>query len=233
MNICTVIPARGGSKSIKKKNIQPLNDKPLLAYSIEYSRSCPLVSVTFVSTDSPEIQTIAKEFGAFAAFLRPAEFATDDSRDYPFMRHALEALEDHFDQIFDAFVLLRPTSPLRPKGLIERATKLLEDNPHGTSVRSVARTDKHPYRHWFFDGAAIRSPFKEIPGEQEPYNVPRQALPDCYFQTGDLEMVRRDTLLAGSVSGEHVLGLTIDESEYVDIDTMDDLDRAKQKIETK
>ena len=71
MNICTVIPARGGSKSIKKKNIQPLNDKPLMAYSIEYSRSCPLVSVTFVSTDSPEIQTIAKEFGAFAAFLRP------------------------------------------------------------------------------------------------------------------------------------------------------------------
>lgn len=231
MNICTVIPARGGSKSIKKKNIQPLIGKPLLKYSIDYSLSCKLVSVTFVSTDSREIQTIAKECGAFAEFLRPAELATDGSRDYPFMRHALQTLEDYFDQVFDALVLLRPTSPLRPNGLIERATKLLQENPHGSSVRSIAKTDKHPYRHWFFDGLTIRSPFKEMHNEQEPYNVPRQELPDCYFQTGDLEMVRRDTLLTGSVSGEHVLGLTIDESEYIDIDTIDDLERAKQKIE--
>lgn len=230
MNICTVIPARGGSKSIKKKNIQPLLDKPLLAYSIEYSLNCSLVSVTFVSTDSPEIQKIAIEHGAFSPILRPQELATDESRDFPFMLHAMKTMEIYSNDIFDAFVLLRPTSPLRPKGLIERATKLLKENPHGTSVRSIARTDKHPYRHWFFDGLTIKSPFEGVQGEDEPYNVPRQKLPDFYFQTGDIEMVRRDTLLAGSVSGENVLGLVINQNDYIDIDTVDDLKHAKNKL---
>ena len=114
--------------------------------------------------------------------------------------------------------------------MIEKATKLLVRILSNISSECL-KSNQHPHRQWFFDGPEIRSPFKGLSDEAEPYNVPRQALPDYYFQTGDLEMVRRDTLLSGSVSGEHTLGLIIDETDYIDIDTMGDLESARQKIE--
>src|SRR3989338_6841167 len=93
MKIYTVIPARGGSKSIPKKNIRSLHGKTLVQYSIEYSLKCPLVAHTVVSTDSQEIADIAKAAGAEVPFLRPSEFAQDDTQDYPVFKHALEELE--------------------------------------------------------------------------------------------------------------------------------------------
>ena len=138
MRVITVIPARGGSKSIPKKNIQPLDGKPLVSYSIDYSLKSDLVSKTIVSTDSLEISDICKKYGAEVPFLRPAELAGDDSTDYDFMRHALNYFEKR-NEIYDLYILLRPTSPLRPKNLIDMALKIFIKNPDISSVRSVAR----------------------------------------------------------------------------------------------
>jgi len=226
--IITVIPARGGSKSLPNKNILPLNGKPLLCHSIEYSLNSKEVSKTIVSTDSYEIGKIAKKYGAEVPFLRPEEYAQDCTRDYPFMRHAL----DYFDSLgekYDVYVLLRPTSPARPPGLIQKAVDIITQNPSATSVRSVAKIKEHPYRSWVVEkNGGMRGFVKDI---EESYNIPRQELPDIYFQTGDIEVITRDTILSGSVSGNAVFPLVLQHDDMVDIDTKLDFKKAEKRLE--
>ena len=227
MIVNTVIPARGGSKSIPKKNIKILHGKPLIQYSIDYSLKCSIVANTIVSTDSEEIAEIARNCGAKVPFMRPKELARDDTPDYPVIRHALDTLEDQNNEKIDVIVLLRPTSPLRPPGLIERGVNILNRLTDATSIRSVTIAKEHPYRQWRI--------YKEyMAGYEdkvfEPYNFPRQKLPEVYFQTGDLEIVRRNTLLNGSVSGQKVAPLIIEHSEMLDIDKPSDLKRAEIKF---
>lgn len=230
MNAYTVIPARGGSKSIPKKNIKPLGGKPLIQYSIEYSNRSTRVTRTVVSTDAEDIAGIALGCGADVPFLRPAELAQDDTQDYPVFRHALETLESTYHETIDVLILLRPTSPLRPPGLIEQALDLLDRFPAATSVRAVTSSHEHPYRQWIENGVFIQGYEKEI---HEPYNLPRQQLPRAYFQTGDLEAIRRQTLLDGSVSGDRVLPLLIPREQMIDIDHWDDFLKAENKMQSR
>ena len=228
MNIYTVIPARGGSKSIPKKNIKPLYGKPLIGYSIEYSLKCPLVAHTIVSTDSEEIAEIAKSCRAEVPFIRPGDLAQDDTPDYPVFRHALNTLEDLYSEQIDIVISMRPTSPLRPPGLIEKGIALLQRFPEASSVRSVALSKEHPFRQWRPNGEYIVG---YETGVFDAYNLPRQQLPPVFFQTGDIELIRRETLLAGSPSGEHILPLIIKPEEVVDIDNISDWNRAVEQLQ--
>jgi len=228
MNIYTVIPARGGSKSIPKKNIKPLYGKPLIGYSIEYSLKCPLVAHTIVSTDSEEIAEIARNCGAEVPFIRLEDLAQDDTQDYPVFRYALNTLEDLYSEQIDIVVLLRPTSPLRPPGLIEKGIALLQRFSEASSVRSVALSKEHPFRQWKMTGEYIVGYETEV---FEAYNLPRQQLPPVFFQTGDIEIIRRKTLLAGSISGEHILPLMIKSEEVVDIDNISDWHKAGEQLQ--
>ena len=228
INIYTVIPARGGSKSIPKKNIRLLHGKPLLYYSVVYSLRCSLIARTVVSTDSDENAEIARNCGAEVPFTRPEELAQDDTPDYPVFRHALHTLEDIYDEQIDLIVLLRPTSPLRPPGLIERGVTMLQRFPEASSVRSVTLSKQHPFRQWKIMGDYIVG---YETGVFEPYNLPRQQLPPVYFQTGDLEIIRRQTLLSGSISGERVLPLIIEPEEMVDIDHESDWHKAEERLQ--
>ena len=227
MNIVTVIPARGGSKSIPLKNIQVLNGKPLVAYSIEYSNSCDSVSHTVVSTDSENIANIANKYNAETPFLRPVDISQDETQDFPVIQHALIALEEIYNEKIDAIVWLRPTSPLRPANLIERAVDILRTYPECTSIRSVVKSTEHPYRQWIINGEFIEGVIKEV---DEPYNLPRQKLPDVYFQSGDIEVVRRETILNGSMSGGKVAPLFLEQEEMLDIDHFEDLRNAELKF---
>lgn len=228
MNLVTVIPARAGSKSIPLKNIQLLNDKPLIAYSINYSKACSLISRTVVSTDSQEIADIAKQFGGETPFLRPNKIAGDEVQDFPVIKHALKFLEEEFNEIIDAIVWLRPTSPLRPPLLIERSVQLLESYPECSSIRSVIPSTEHPFRQWRLEDGFIKSAiFDDI---TEPYNLPRQKLPNMYFQSGDIEVIRRDTILEGSISGKKIIPLVLSQNEMLDIDNFADLQVAKIKL---
>ena len=227
MKIYTVIPARGGSKSIPKKNIRLIAGKPLIYYSIEYSLNCSLVSRTVVSTDSEEIAEIARECGADVPFLRPANLALDDTQDYPVFRHALDTLEELYNEQIDIILLLRPTSPARPSGLIERGIKLLKRFPDASSVRTVAVTEQHPYRQWKIAGDYMVGYETNV---FEPYNLPRQQLPQIYFQTGDLEIIRRQTLKSNSISGNKILPLIIKPEEMLDIDHFADLNKAEHYL---
>ncbi|SVA88997.1 uncharacterized protein METZ01_LOCUS141851 [marine metagenome] len=232
-NIYTVIPARGGSKSIPRKNIKLLNGRPLIEYSIDYSKQSQLVSKTIVSTDDMEIASIAKELGAEVPFMRPSILSGDLVPDYPVMFHALEELERIYSEIIDIIVLLRPTSPLRPPNLIEQGIELLQKDQQATSIRAVALVKEHPYRQWGNQKDGYISGFSnKISNKSEPFNLPRQKLPETFFQTGDIEIIRRETLIQGSVSGKRVLPLIIDSEKVYDIDSQDDFELVERNLET-
>lgn len=121
MKILTIIPARGGSKGIPKKNIRVFAGHPLITWSIGQSLRSKHIDRTIVSTDDPEIREIALRYGAEVPFLRPAELARDDSPTEPSLLHALDFLRDEEGYEPDAVVLLQPTSPLRLDGTLDHA----------------------------------------------------------------------------------------------------------------
>ena len=219
-NIIALIPARSGSKGIPFKNILEFKGKPLLAHSIIYAKKSSLIQDVIVSTDSEKFVSISNEFGARAPFIRPNELSGDKVQDYPVVKHAVNFLEKETKNKIDYIALLRPTSPLRPPNLIEKAYKILKNNKLGTSVRSVVPVSQHTYRQWFLDGDKMISAQDNI---FEPYNLPRQQLPQFYFQSGDIEFIKRSTLDQNTVSGDFILPLILENKDLYDIDTYEDL----------
>tara|TARA_B100001250_G_scaffold66509_1_gene52992 strand:+ start:16331 stop:17023 length:693 start_codon:yes stop_codon:yes gene_type:complete len=221
VKILSVIPARSGSKSLKDKNIKLFNNLPLLSYSIKYSLKSKLITQTIVSTDSIKYAKISEKFGASVPFIRPKVLSKDNVQDFPVIKHALLNSEKYFSCIFDLVVLLRPTSPLRPSNLIENGVEKMIKNRNASSLRSITLSNEHPYRQWL-----LSSNKKYIHGYQsdvlESYNLPRQSLNQTYFQTGDIEIIRRETILRGSISGNKIMPLIIDRKEMLDIDDIDD-----------
>lgn len=216
--VLAVVPARGGSKSIPGKNIKLLGGHPLIAYSIAAGRQASLVGRLIVSTDDPEIARIARGLGAEVPFLRPIELAGDRITDLPVFEHALKALAEATGEPPDIVVQLRPTSPFRPPGSVDRAIRALAEDPEADSVRSVAPPAQSPYKMWRARGRRLEPLLKA--GIREPFNAPRQALPDVLWQTGQIDAVRRTTILEkGSMTGDEVLPLLMDPALAVDLDT--------------
>ncbi len=231
MEILALIPARGGSKSIPRKNIKLLGGLPLLAYSIAAARQSTFVSRTIVSTDDDEIAHVARQYGAETPFLRPAELAQDHSLDIPVFTHALGWLTEHEGYQPDILVQLRPTSPLRPPGCVDQAIQVLLDHPDADSVRGVIPSGQNPYKMWRLTGEGRISPLLTVTGLAEPFNAPRQALPQAYWQTGHIDAIRRSTIIGkGSLSGDVIYPLHIDPQYAVDIDTPRDWRRAEWLI---
>lgn len=129
MEICCIIPARGGSKGLSKKNILPLAGKPLLNYSIEAAKKCALINRVIVNTDSQEIADIAKQAGAEVPFLRPAELATDNALTNDVLKHTVEWLEINKHYTCDIVVYLQPTDIFRRKHTIPSVIDALSKNP--------------------------------------------------------------------------------------------------------
>ncbi|MEK9627528.1 MAG: acylneuraminate cytidylyltransferase family protein [Nitrospinota bacterium] len=221
--VISLIPARGGSKGIPRKNLAPLANKPLIAHSIEDSLNCTLIKRTIVSTDDEEIAEVARNLGAEVPFIRPMEFAEDDTPDFPVFLHALEWLKDNEGFAPDLVVQLRPTTPIRPPGLIERGIEMLSGNSEADCVRTVRKSPITPYKMWQLDGNFLK-PFIQLEGK-ESYNMPRQKLPWVFQHDGVLDVIRTSTLLnKNSVTGSKILPLFMDESFLtVDIDKPVDL----------
>jgi len=228
MEILAIIPARGGSKSIPRKNIRPLAGHPLIAYSIAAGLQSQLVTRTIVSTDDEEISAVARKYGAGTPFLRPAEFAQDNSTDFPVFTHALSWLKEHEGYQPEIIIQLRPTSPIRPPDMVDRAIQLLLDHPAADSVRGIVPSGQNPFKMWRVDENGHMLPLLSVPGLEEPYNAPRQALPPTYWQTGHIDVIRSRTILEkNSLSGEFILPLHIDPRYTIDIDTLKDWQRAE------
>lgn len=217
--VLAIIPARGGSKGIPGKNILEFAGYPLIAYSIAAGLQAEKVTRVIVSTDDLEIAEVARSFGAEVPFMRPAKLAQDDTLDLPVFQHALTWLDENEDYHPDLVVQLRPTSPVRPVGLVDQAVGLLLDNPNADSVRGVVPAGQNPYKMWRINKDGGMQPLLTLEGVEEPYNSPRQQLPPVYWQTGHIDVIRPEVILeGGSMSGEVILPVYIDPAFTVDID---------------
>jgi CMP-N-acetylneuraminic acid synthetase len=226
--VLALIPARGGSKGIPRKNIRPFARHPLIAYSIAAALQAQTVTRVVVSTDDPEIAEVARAFGAETPFLRPAELAADRSTDLPVFQHALNWLSEHENYHPDIILHLHPTSPVRPVGFIDQAVRLLREHPQAECVRSVVPPGQNPYKMWRIDtGSGRMLPLLKVKGIAEPYNTPRQLLPAVYLQTGHVNAVRPETILGGSMTGLTILPVIIDARYEVDLDTLVDWERGE------
>jgi len=227
--VLAIIPARGGSKSIPRKNILDFAGHPLVAYSIAAGLQAESVTRTIVSTDDEEIAAVARKYGAEVPFTRPAEYAQDESLDLAVFQHALGWLAEHEDYHPDVVVQLRPTSPVRSPDLVDKAVKLLLDNPEADSVRGVVPSKQNPYKMWRIGADGRMKPLLSVEGLAEPYNAPRQELPQTYWQTGHIDAIRPDTILEkGVMSGDVILPLVIDVRYTVDIDNPRDWEQAEE-----
>ncbi len=229
--ILAVIPARGNSKSIPRKNIREFAGHPLIAFSIAAARQSDLVTRVIVSTDDPEIAEISRKYGAEVPFMRPANIAEDATLDLPVFEHALKWLQENEKYSPDVVIQLRPTSPIRPAGMVDEAVRLLLDHPEADSVRGVVASSQNPFKMWKIDPQGVMQPLLEVDGIKEPYNAPRQDLAQTYWQTGHIDAIRPGSILEkGSMSGEVILPLLVDPVYTVDIDTLLDWQRAEATV---
>ncbi len=226
--VLAIIPARGGSKSIPRKNAQLFAGHPLLAFSVAAGLRAKSVTRVIISTDDEAMAETARQLGAEAPFLRPSELARDDTLDLPVFQHALNWLAKNEGYKPDIVVQLRPTSPLRPPDLVDRAVKTLLDHPKADSVRGVVPAGQNPYKMWSLGAGGALEPLLKAKGVAEPYNAPRQKLPASYWQTGHVDAIRAATILKkGSMSGDVIWPVVIDTRYTVDIDTPNDWRRAE------
>jgi YrbI family 3-deoxy-D-manno-octulosonate 8-phosphate phosphatase len=226
--VLAIIPARGGSKSIPRKNAQLFAGHPLLVFSVVAGLRAKSVSRVIISTDDEAMAETARQLGAEAPFLRPSDLAQDDTLDLPVFQHALNWLTKEEGYKPDIVVQLRPTSPLRPPDLVDRAVKMLRDHPKADSARGVVPAGQNPYKMWSIGANGELQPLLKVKRIAEPYNAARQKLPTVYWQTGHVDAIRTATILKkDSMSGDVIWPVVIDARYTVDIDTPNDWRRAE------
>ena len=229
--ILAIIPARGGSKGLPKKNIRMINGHPLISYSIQAALESKSITRTICSTDSNNIRNIAQKYGAEVPFLRPKELAQDDTSDLDTFFGLLSDLKDKENYQPEIIVQLRPTSPIRLEGQIDAAIDILTNDPKVDSVRSVTPAKATPYKMWKIEDE-ILCPLLESPNLKEPYNMPRQKLPKVWWQTGTIDITRTVNIFSGTMSGKVIKPFPIDADYAVDIDQIESLYEAERIIKS-
>lgn len=234
MEVLAIIPARGGSRGVPRKNLRLIGGAPLIAYAIAAAQDARRVTRIICSTDDEEIAATAREWGAETPFLRPPELARDDTLDLPVFQHVLQELAKREAYRPALVVQLRPTSPLRRPGQLDEALALIAAAPEATALRSVCPAPATPYKMWSIppeDGPVYLQPILPAPpGIAEPFNAPRQSLPEVYWQTGAIDITRPGVIEAGSMTGDRILAFPAPPEQSVDIDREADLARAEEEL---
>jgi CMP-N-acetylneuraminic acid synthetase len=227
MRVLGLVPARGGSKGVPRKNIRPLGGKPLLAWTAEAALASRRLSRVVLSTDDEEIAEVGRGVGLEVPFLRPAELASDTAPTLPAVRHAILALEALGDR-FDAVCLLQPTSPFRTTETIDGCIDLFEHSGADSLVTTL-RVPAEYNPHWVYFARGDRELYLAT-GEAMP--VPRrQDLPPASHREGSVYVTRRDVVIEhGSLYGARLIGYEVDPARAINIDTLDDWARAEQLL---
>jgi N-acylneuraminate cytidylyltransferase len=209
-----IIPARGGSKGIPRKNIRLLNGVPLVAYPILAAKRCKKISMIYVSTDDKEITAIAKDYGA-EVINRPPQYATDTALDIEVMRHAVNFLKDDSDMIH-----LRATTPIVEPSMIDEAVEYFLENHDCTSLRSAHENSETAYKQFKKNNLYWQGLFdKEFEGEY--YNKPRQSLPKTYQPNGYVDILKPSWFMKNnSLHGDRMLAFITPHSH--EVDTLED-----------
>lgn len=221
MKVLFVIPARSGSKGLPGKNIRVLLGKPLLAWSVEAAlKAAELIGScrVIISTDSEEIATVAKKFGAEAPFIRPSELSTDIATSIDTILHAISHFEDS-GVFFDYVAMIEPTSPQRGPEDIVNALNYLESETGAESIVGVSKTEScHPLFLTKLEKGYL------VPYENKSYKVyRRQEIDDVYFFEGSLYISKVSSIKARkSFYHEKTLGFTMPKWKSFEIDDIED-----------
>jgi len=228
-----LIPARSGSTRLPGKNVRMLRGHPLIAYTIASAIASDVFDAVVVSTDSPEIASIAGGYGAEVLSLRPAPMASAKSPDIEWVGHTLRELEVA-GRRYEAWALLRPTSPLRSADSIARAFReLVAHGDAADSIRAVEPVRQHPGKMWTMDGDYIVPLLPQPEGSVPPHSRQFQDLPAVYVQDSSLEVSWVHVALSGGgIAGTRVLAWRPPGHEGLSIDYREDWDRLEQLLAT-
>jgi len=241
MYIVCLIPARGGSKGIPNKNIKLLNNKPLIAYSIETSLASTFINDTIVTTDSDDIAEISKNHGASVPFKRPHNISQDKSIDIEFINHYMEWVKNNNLKIPDIIVQLRPTYPIRDIDFLDNCIQTFVNNYEKyDSLRTVIELDKTPFKMYHIEEPYNEStkekrltpviPVNEYMFLKEPHNMCRQDLPKTYLHNGCIDIFKTSILEKNTISGKNIYPIVMNKNEHYDIDTPDDWDKTERRL---
>lgn len=225
-----IVPARMGSKGIKNKNIIKINGKELINFTLDVAKKCTFADRVVVSTDGNKIARIAKREGVFVPFIRPKKYATDKSTDLDVFKHYLKWIKENNHILPDILVHLRPTTPFRKINIIKKAyNKFLEVKKKGyTSLRSMRRSTFSPFKMWTIK-QNISKPFIS---NNINHSVPRQKLIKTFDHIGYVDILDvKKTILKNTIIGSKVYPFILEENQlidFVDLDTINDLKKAKK-----
>ena len=221
-----IIPARGGSKGIPKKNIILLNQIPLIGYTIFIALKSKYIDNVYVSTDSEEIASIARDYGAKTPCLRPSYLASDTANDKQVFSHFFEQSRKLNFPLSEDIVHLRPTTPGRDLNKVNEAIKEFLSDNECTSMRSVHESNLHPHK-WFNLKNGQLKPIMQNISDIEVTNMPRQSFPKVFIPNGYIDIVRHSTFRCnGKFHGMKIKSFIT--QKVIDIDNLADLEQAKK-----
>jgi CMP-N,N'-diacetyllegionaminic acid synthase len=227
MRVLAIIPARGGSKGIPRKNIRLLAGKPLLQYTAEAALSAESLTRVILSTEDQETAEVGRKCGLEVPFLRPSELAQDDTPTLPVVQYTLRILEETGEK-YDAVCLLQPTSPFRTAKSIDECIDLLV-RVRADCVLTVLSVPQKYNPHWVYfenhDG------FLEL-STGEPTPIPRrQLLPPAFHREGSIYVARRDVVMEkNSLYGERVAGYAVASPSSINLDSLEDWEEAERLL---
>lgn len=214
--ILAIIPARGGSKGIPRKNVKAISGKPMIQYTIEAAKECPYIDKVVVSTEDVEIADISMRAGAIVPFSRPEELATDEAKTIDVVMHAVEFYERKAER-FDIIVLLQPTSPLRNAEDITKALEYFMRNEQRSLV-TVSEVSESPI--------LMRNFNKENKLEkimEEDSDVRRQDMKKFYRINGAIYINKASELNANTSFNDNEMGFVLTREHGIDVDELQDL----------
>ena len=224
MKILGLIPARGGSKGVPKKNSKLLGKLPLIEYTINSVKESKLITEILVSTDDEEIAILAEISGFKPPFLRPEELAQDTSTSLEVVQHAIAFFESQ-NVFFDAVCLLQPTNPFREKGCIDRALEKFISSGADCLV-SVLEIPHEFNPHWAFEPTE-NGLLKIATGEEEIISR-RQNLPKAFHRDGSIYITKTKVIKNGSLYGKSIAYIESNPQFHVNIDTLKDWETAEK-----
>jgi N-acylneuraminate cytidylyltransferase len=220
--VVAFIPARSGSKRVPDKNIKILSGHPMLAYSICAALDSGIFDTVICATDSERYAEIARHYGAEVPFLRPVEISGDKSPDIEWVVRMLENLKA-LKSKFDAFSILRPTSPFRLPQTIQRAWSAFLSDPTADSLRAVEKCKQHPGKMWVIQGNRMLPLLPFTNGSTPWHSSQYAALPDVYSQDASLEIAwSKVPLEQGSIAGQSIIPFVSSGYEGFDINEPED-----------